>query len=189
MKTYGIDRQEALSLVREYIRNERMLWHCLASEAVLRGIARHLGEDEEKWGLAGLLHDLDSELTEGKMEEHGLETARILRERGVDEEVVEAACMHNEMSSGRERTSVFQHAVAAGETITGMISATALVYPDKKLESVKPQSVIKRMKDPKFAASVRRERIMECETIGIPLPRFVELSVAAMKEIAEDIGL
>jgi putative nucleotidyltransferase with HDIG domain len=166
-----------------------MINHCLASEAVMRGLAARLGRDEDKWGLAGLLHDLDVELVNGDMYVHGRETGRILEELKVDPDIIDAIRMHNETSAGIKRSREFQFALAAGETITGMIVATALVYPDKKIESVQPKSVIKRMKESKFAASVRRENIMECEKIGMPLPEFVDLSLTAMKSISNQIGL
>lgn len=185
-----MQREEALDLLHEYVKNPRMIAHCLSSEAVLRAMAKRLGEDQDKWGLAGLLHDLDVEMTEGDMHTHAMETVRILREKGLDEEILEAIMLHNEDAAhGQPRRKVFHHALAAGETITGLITATALVYPDKKVGSVKPKSVVKRMKEKAFAASVRRETIMECEKIGIPLPEFAELSVNAMKEIAPQIGL
>ena len=185
-----MQREEALSLLRSYVKNERMIAHCLSSEAVLKALAKRLGEDPERWGLAGLLHDLDVEMTEGDMHTHAMETARVLREKGLDEDIIEAIMLHNEDAAhGQPRSKVFHHALAAGETITGLITATALVYPDKKVGSVKPKSVVKRMKEKAFAASVRRETIMECEKIGIPLAEFAELSVNAMKEIADEIGL
>lgn len=155
----------------------------------MRGLAARLGRDEDKWGLAGLLHDLDVELVNGDMYVHGRETGRILEELKVDPDIIDAIRMHNETSAGIKRSREFQFALAAGETITGMIVATALVYPDKKIESVQPKSVIKRMKESKFAASVRRENIMECEKIGMPLPEFVDLSLTAMKSISNQIGL
>ena len=153
------------------------------------GIAKRLGRDEDKWGLAGLLHDLDVEIVNADKYIHGNETARILTELSMDPEIIDAIRMHNESSAGEKRSKEFQHALAAGETITGIIVATTLVYPDKKLASVKPKSVIKRMKEKKFAASVSRENIMECELIGIPLPEFVEISIGAMRGISEKIGL
>lgn len=185
----SLNRQQAEALLLEYIASPNMLNHCYASEAVLRALAKHLGRDEEKWGLAGLLHDLDVEKVNADMYVHGKETARILSGLQVDPEIIDAIRMHNETSAGEKRQLEFQHALAAGETITGMIVATTLVYPDKKLASVKPRSVIKRMKEKKFAASVRRENILECEKIGIPLPDFVALSLAAMQDISEQIGL
>lgn len=139
--------------------------------------------------MAGLLHDLDVESVNNDMFIHGKETARILSELNVDSEIIDAIRMHNESSSGEKRSKEFQYALAAGETITGLIVVTALVYPDKKLASVKPKSVVKRMNEKKFAASVRRENIMECEEIGISLPEFVEISLNAMRGISDQLGL
>lgn len=184
-----MERQKAIELLHQYVKSTNMINHCLASESVMRSLAIRLGRDEDKWSLAGLLHDLDVELVKGDMHIHGRETSRILNSLKVDPEVIDAISMHNETSAGVKRSKEFQFALAAGETITGMIVATALVYPDKKIESVQPKSVIKRMKESKFAASVRRENIMECEKIGIPVPEFVELSLNAMKKISNQIGL
>ena len=178
-----LPRQLAIDLLRQHIKNERMIFHSLASESVMRSIARKLGTDEDQYGQAGLLHDLDVEITNADPYVHGLETARMLTEMGVDPEVVEAIKLHNEMSAGAPRTTEFHHALAAGETITGLIVATSLVYPDKKISSVKPNSIVKRMKEKAFAASVKRENIMECELIGIPLEEFAELAIAAMAEL------
>ena len=155
----------------------------------MAAVADRLGEDREKWALAGLLHDLDVEITEADLKIHGLKTVDILREKGVDPEIIEAIRLHNEDAHEDKRTSVFHHALAAGETITGLIIATALVYPDKKLASVKTKSITKRMKETAFARSVNRETIMECELIGIPLPDFAALSLAAMQGIHEELGL
>ncbi len=184
-----LDRNTALDLLHQYIKNDKMIVHCLASEAVLRGIARKLGRDEEKWGLAGLLHDLDVEVTNADPYVHGLQTENLLKEYEVDPEILDAVRMHNEVASGKERSTEFQHALAAGETITGLIFATTYVYPDRKLTSVKPKSVIKRMKEKAFAASVKRENIMECEMIGIPIDEFAALSIEAMLPIAGELGL
>lgn len=184
-----MNRNQAIDLLYQYIKSPNMINHCLASEAVMRGLAIHLGKDVEKWALAGLLHDLDVELVKGDMYVHGKETARILSDLNIDEEIIDAIRMHNESSSGEKRSKEFQHALAAGETITGMIVATALVYPDKKISSVKSKSVIKRMKEKKFAASVRRENIMECEKIGIPLSEFVAICLNSMNEISDQLGL
>lgn len=185
----SITRKEAIDLLHHYIKNERMLNHCYASEAVMRALARRLGRDEEKWGITGLLHDLDVEFVEGDLKKHGIETERILKEKGVEEEIIEAIVMHNETLTGKKRHTELQHALAAAETITGLIIATTLVYPDKKIASVKAKSVIKRMKERAFAASVNRDNIMECEVIGITLEEFVEISLDAMKGAGEQIGL
>lgn len=185
----SLTRDEALAFLREHVKNDNMLKHCLASEAVLRALARRLGADEALWGMAGLLHDVDVELTNADMAVHGQKAVELLRGKGLPEELVQAVRMHNEASSGAKRSDTFHKALAAGETITGLVIATTKVYPDKKLASVKPNSVVKRMKEKAFAASVDRDVIRECEGIGIPLPEFAELAVAAMREIAPELGL
>ena len=184
-----MERTEALNLLREYVNDEKMRIHCLSSEAVLRALARHLKEDEDKWGLAGLLHDIDVEMTDADPRRHALEAKHILGPYNLDPEIIDAIEMHNEMATGKDRSTLLQHALAAGETITGLIYATTLVYPDRKIASVKPKSVVKRMKEKSFAASVSRDHILECEKIGIPLQEFAELSVNAMREISDEIGL
>jgi len=182
-------REDAVELLTHYIKNDRMLSHSYATEAVMRALARRLEHNEEKWGIAGLLHDLDLELVNSDLSKHTRETEKILREKGVDPEIIDAIKMHNEDAWGAKRSSLFHHALAAGETITGMIVATALVYPDKKLSSVKAKSVTKRMKEKLFAASVNRDTIMECERLGLSLDEFAEICLQAMKEISGRLGL
>lgn len=185
----GINRDEALELLQQHIRQDNLLNHCLATEAIMRSLARKLGEDEDMWGIAGLLHDLDYHETKDQMDRHGLVTADILKKHGVCDMVIEAIKAHNAENLGLERTSSFHHALVASECITGLIVATALVYPDKRLASVKPQSIIKRMKQKEFARSVNRDHIRECELIGIPLEEFTSLSLAAMCTISDRLGL
>ena len=185
----GISRDQALDLLHRHIKNPNMIKHSLASEAVLGALADRLGEDRETWSLAGLLHDLDVEMTQADLAVHGMEAARILEENGVGPEIVQAVKLHNEQACGEKRSAVFHHALAAGETITGLIIATALVYPDKKLASVKSKSVVKRMKEKAFAASVNRDVIMECERLPIPLPEFAEIALRAMQSISNELEL
>ena len=184
-----MDRTRALEKLHEHVKNEKTIIHSLASEAVLRALARRLGEDEDHWGLTGLLHDIDVEFTNADPKVHALKAEELLEEFDLDEEMIDAIRMHNDHATGMPRTTKFQHALAAGETVTGLIYATTLVYPDKKIESVKYKSVLKRMKEKAFAASVNREHILECEVIGIPLDEFIQMSVDAMREISIDIGL
>lgn len=183
-----ITREEAVKILEENIQSENMKKHCYASEAVLRAIAKRLGRNEEEWGLAGLLHDIDVEITKADPYTHGPYAEKILKGK-ISDEVLDAIKMHNEVACGMERFSEFQHALAAGETITGLVTATTLVYPDKKIAGVKAKSVTKRMNQKAFAASVNRENILECEKIGIPLDEFAELSVKAMQEISDVLGL
>ncbi|HOP03713.1 MAG TPA: HDIG domain-containing protein, partial [Tenuifilaceae bacterium] len=169
-------RDYYINLLNQNIKNPKMVSHCLASEAVLRALAKRFGENEEVWGIAGLLHDIDVEITDADPKRHALVGAEMLMKEDLPEEAIDAIRMHNEMATGLERKTKFQHALAAGETITGLIFATALVYPDRKISSIKTKSVVKRMKEKAFAASVNRETIMECEKIGIPIGEFAELS-------------
>ena len=186
---YGITRKEALDLLGEHVRNPNMLKHCLATEAVMGVLAERLGGDREEWMLAGLLHDLDAEATAQDLARHTRLAEEVLRGRGVAESIIRAIRMHNEAAHGEKRSETFHHALAAGETITGLIIATALVYPDRRLASVKPKSVRKRMKEKAFAAGVDREIVLECERIGIPLDEFIELCLGAMRGIAGELGL
>lgn len=186
---YGITREAALELVRRHLVNHNLINHSLASEAVMRAVAARLGEDQEKWALAGLLHDLDSD-SHPDLAVHTIETVRILTEIGVDGEIVEAIRLHNPTAHpGSERSTRFHHALAASETVTGLIVATALVNPERRLAAVKAKSVTKRFKEKAFARGANREVIAECELIGLPLAEFCAVGLAAMQEIAGDIGL
>ncbi|MCX5880500.1 MAG: HDIG domain-containing protein [Deltaproteobacteria bacterium] len=185
----GISRKDAFLLLTTHLKNEKLVSHCLATEAIMRELAPRFDQNPEMWAIAGLLHDIDYEITDGDPSRHGREGAELLLNHGVSPAIADSIQKHNAEGLGLERTSVFDHALACAETITGMIAATALVYPDKKIASVKPQSVTKRMKTPHFARSVSRDIIMECEIIGIPLPDFVAMSLKAMAGIAESIGL
>ncbi len=183
-------RERALELIKEHIKNENMIKHCLASEAVLRALAKELSEDEDKWGLAGLLHDIDVEITNADLNIHTKEAVSILNDAGVDNEIIEAIRLHNEIAHpGEKRSTKLQHALAAGETITGLIIATTLVYPDKKLSSVKVKSVTKRMKEKAFARSVNREIILECEKFDMDINRFAGIALEAMRGISQQLGL
>lgn len=187
--SYGIDRASALELVRTHIKSDNMVNHCLAAEAVLKAMAKRLGEDEEKWALAGLLHDLDVE-SQPDLATHTHETVSILKGLNIDPEIIEAVRLHNLKAwPGEQRTSAFHHALASGETITGLVIAAALVNPARKLSAVKAKSVKKRYKEKAFARGANREIIAECEQAGIPLPEFCEISLLALQEIADDIGL
>ncbi len=187
--TYGITREEALGLVQANIKNKNLVNHSIASEAVMRSVAERLGQDSEKWGLAGLLHDIDAE-TRPDLETHTHEAVKILKEVGVNQEIIEAIRLHNLTAwPGDERTDIFHFALASAETITGLVIAAALVNPAKKLSAVKPKSVKKRYKEKAFARGANREIIAECELAGIPLPEFCELSLVAMQGIAEEISL
>lgn len=184
-----MDRAAALALLQEHCPDQRLRRHCLAAEAVLVALARRLGQDEDLWGLAGLLHDLDYDQTVNDMARHGLVTRQILEPLGLPAGMLQAIAAHNAENLGLVRATPLDIALTCGETITGLIMATAMVYPDKKLGSVKPGSVVKRMKEKAFAASVNRGHILLCEELGIPLAEFAALAVSAMREISGELGL
>ncbi|MDR1123531.1 MAG: HDIG domain-containing protein [Elusimicrobiota bacterium] len=186
-----MNKAEALTLLRENIKNENMIKHCIASGAVMAALARKLGADTETWQNAGILHDIDVEAAALKgdlMEIHGT-LARGMLAGKLPEEAICAIEAHNERAGIRARSTVLDHALAAGETITGLITATAYVYPDRKLASVKVKSITKRMKEKSFAASVSRESILECEKLGMPIEDFAALALKAMQDIAGELGL
>ncbi len=184
-----MDRDAALTLLKSHIQQDNLIKHCLAAEAVMRHLARRLGYDEDMWGLAGLLHDLDYNATKDDMARHGLHTAEVLEGLGVSPEIIAAIKAHNAEHLGLARQTPIDFALTAGETVTGLIVAVALVYPDKRLRSVKPSSVAKRMKEAHFARTVNREHIMLCERLGLSLPEFVEISLKAMAAIDSELGL
>ncbi|MBI4963435.1 MAG: HDIG domain-containing protein [Desulfomonile tiedjei] len=186
---WGISHEQAQALMEQFLESESMRKHCLASEAIMRALAPRFGADPEMWALVGLLHDLDYNETRDRMERHTLVTEQILVERGVDPEIVEAIKYHNAENLGLTRQEPIHFALTAAETITGMISATALVYPDKKVASVAPKSVKKRMKAKEFARSVNRDHILLCEQIGISLDEFISISLEAMCGISDRLGL
>jgi putative nucleotidyltransferase with HDIG domain len=189
MENAGIQREEAVKLMEQYLQGESLRKHCYATEAVMRAMAEKMGYDPDLWGIVGLLHDLDYEETKDQPSQHGLKTAEILKEKGVSSEVIEGIKAHNAEALGIERKSDLDFALTCSECITGMVVATTLVYPDKKISSVKPSSIIKRMKQKEFARSVNRDLIRKCENLHIPLEEFAEISLKAMGKISDLLGL
>jgi putative nucleotidyltransferase with HDIG domain len=185
------DRQDAWDLVCEYTQNINLRRHMLAVEAGMRAYARRFGEDEELWGLVGLIHDFDYErypdvATDG----HPNTGAPILRERGYDEMVVRAVLSHATEVTGVERQTRMEHALYAVDELTGLITAVALVRPSKDIRDVKVKSVKKKWKDKAFAAGVHREDIEAgAAALGIDLWEHVGVVLAAMQGIAGELGL
>jgi len=177
-----ISIERAKELLDEHIESENLKKHCIASAAVMKSLAKYADIPEEHAEILGLLHDLDFDNTKEDSKKHGLIAAEILSKEDIPKEYIHAIKAHNE-DTGVRRESHLDYALSAGETITGLIVATALVYPDKKISSVKPKSIKKRMKSKAFARNVSRENILECEKIGLSLDEFIELSLDAMKHI------
>jgi len=182
-------REEALSIFESHIESDVLRKHCLATEAIMRELARRFQEDRDLWGVVGLLHDLDFETTRDNPSGHGLKTAELLEPFGLPVEAVEAIMRHNAEALQLQRETRLDFALTCAETITGLIVAATLVHPDKKIESLTPQSVRKRMKSKDFARNVNREHVALCERIDIPLMDFIELSIGAMTSISAQLGL
>jgi len=190
MSGFGLNRAEVIILLEKHIITENLKKHTLATEAVMRKLAMRLGQDPDLWGLVGLAHDIDFDETKDTPERHTLVGAEILRSHGVPEEYVKAIVSHNEKTPGwTPRSSALEHGLAASEAITGLVVAVALVMPDKKLASVKPSSVKKRMGQTAFARNVDRTAILECEKIGAPIEEFCALAVEAMQGVSSELGL
>ena len=183
-----MDRQQALAAVREKVTNVNLVKHMLATEAVMRALARRLGENEDEWGLAGLLHDIDIDILGGDMNRHGRLSADMAREMGASEAVAHAILAHNE-ALGVPAESKMDKALFCADPVTGLVTAAALVRPDKKLAGVEARSVAKRFKEKSFAAGASREQIASCASLGLTLDDFLALSLEAMQGISDALGL
>ena len=181
-------REEVLDSVKANVENGNLIKHMLATEAIMQALAKRLGEDKEEWGLTGLIHDIDVELTGGDMSQHSKLGADLVRELGASEAMAHAVLCHNE-AHGIPLETKLDKALFCVDPLTGLITAAALVRPDKKLAGLEAKSVIKRFKEKSFAAGVNREHIAQCSELGIELNEFIELGLRAMKGIAADLGL
>lgn len=184
-----MNRQQALQEVQKRVQNANLLKHMYAVEAVMRELARHLGGDEEKWALAGLLHDIDYEETARQPERHSLAGAEILAGLGVDADIVYAVKVHNP-AHGLERLSLMDSALHIADPLTGLIVAAALISPQKKLAAIDPQFVLNRFGEKQFARGANREQIALCRPeLGIDLEEFIAIGLQAMQAIATELGL
>lgn len=183
-----MQRDEALVLLKEYVKNENHINHSLAVEAIMRGLAVRLDEDADKFGLAGLLHDIDYDQTAETPEKHSLIGAQILEANGLPEDVVYAVKVHNELH-GLERLSVMDKALFAADPASGFVIAAAMVRPEKKLAKVELKSLKKRFKEKAFARGANRDNMRTCSELGLELEEFLAIALESMKTIAGQIGL
>ena len=183
-----IERQSALALLAEQKTPPSLLQHALASEAIMRALAQHFGENEDLWGLTGLLHDLDYPATAENAARHGLDTAEMLAGQLPDEALTAIRAHNAEMNGAAGPASRFDYALRCGETVTGLISAAALMRPTG-MEGMEVKSIKKKMKDKAFAASVCRDNIRQCAEAGLELDEFLALSIAAMHTHSAELGL
>lgn len=189
-----MNRDEALKLVKEKIKNENLVKHCLAVEVCMRALARHfgpsteLGVNEEKWGLAGLLHDIDYEETKDNPQKHSLVGAEMLEKLNVDKEIIEAVKTHNEIHGIAPETKIAK-ALFSVDPLTGLIVAATLVLPSKKIAELTVDNVLNRFKEKGFARGANREIISKCSDIGLTPEEFVSICLKAMQGISGELGL
>jgi len=181
------NREEILDSIQGNVQDKNMIRHMLATEAIMQALARKLGEDEEEWGITGLIHDIDMELVEGDMSSHSKLGADIARELGANETMVHAILCHNE-AHGVPRETKLDKALFCADPLSGLITAAALVRPDK-LSGLTTKSVMKRFHEKSFAAGVNREQVAQCQEIGLELEEFIGLGTEAMKGIASELRL
>jgi len=181
-----MDREEVLSSVQANVQDKNALKHMLATEAIMRALAKRLGEDEEEWGLTGLVHDIDVELVKDDPNSHGKLGADIARELGASENMAHAVLCHNQ-AHGIPRETKLDKALFCADPLSALITA-ALVHPDK-LKGLTTKSVMKRFRGKGFAAGVNPEQVAQCREIGLELDEFISLGLEAMKGIASDPGL
>lgn len=183
-----MDRDEGIKLLKQYLGNENLIKHSLAVEAILQEMARSLDKDKELWALTGLLHDLDYEYTKENPEKHATITAEILKEL-LPDEAIHAIKAHNYKHTMQIPETYLDKALIAADSVSGLIIAAALVMPSKKLADVKPTTLHNKYKDKSFAAGCNRKRIDLCEDVGLERDKFLELSLTALKNIADQLDL
>lgn len=185
-------REQAYEILTKYLTNPNLIKHSLATEAAMLALYKRLNkstdaQQEEMWGIAGLLHDADYELAKGKPEIHGL--LLFEKEPNIPLAITDAIKSHNPATNIAPK-SPMDWAIRCVDQLTGLIVAATLIHPDKKLASITPEFVLKRMDEKSFAKGADREPIKMChEKLGIPLPEFVQITLTAMQSISADLGL
>lgn len=191
----GIALKEAQDLLEKTVKDPITKLHSLESEAIMRSLARHFGENEDNWGIIGLLHDIDWDLTKDDPKEHCMKAVEILKDAGASDFLIETIQSHNygyepcEFLKDKKRESRIQHALVAAETLTGLIMATALIRPDKDLKNLELKSLKKKFKNKKFAEKCNRDLILECEKIDLTLDEFLEIGLESLKGIADELKI
>ena len=185
--TSKLNRDEILDSIHGNVQDKNMIKHMLATEAIMQALAKKLGENEEEWGITGLIHDIDMELVEGDMSSHSKLGADIAQELGASGTMIHAILCHNE-AHGTPRETKLDKALFCADPLSGLITAAALVRPDK-LGGLTTKSVMKRFREKSFAAGVNREQVAQCQEIGLELEEFISLGIETMKGIASELKL
>ena len=193
MSNLPITRDEAWELVKKYNTHRQDLVHYLESEAVMRELAKKLGEDVEYWGMLGLVHDIDWGITKDDLKTHLTKAPDILREAGFDDEFIEIILSHGygfdvADLKNKKRTRKIEHALAASETLTGLVHTYALMR-DGRVSDMQTKGLKKKFKDKTFARAIHRDIIRECEEFGLTLEEFFEVAIEGIKKIAGEADL
>ena len=186
-----IERDEALKLVKKYVDTENSVKHMIATEAVMRKMANHFDEDQDLWGVAGLLHDIDMEEVdyENKPKKHGPRSVEILKEEGVEnQKILDAVLAHNP-EAGKKADSLMEKVIRAVDPLTGLIVAATLISPDKDINKIDTDFVLRRFEEKRFARGANREIIKTCKDFDMELEKFIKLSLEAMQSISGELGL
>lgn len=182
-------REQALSLLKENLKNQNLIKHSLAAEAAMRDLAKYLEEDEDKWAICGLLHDIDYEETETNPAEHSKLGAKMLEDLGVDGEICEAVLTHNE-AHGISPKTLMAKSLYCVDPLTGLIVAATLVLPSKRINDLKTENILNRFKEKSFARGANREIIKKCEEyLDLSLDKFIEIVLKSMQRISNELGL
>ena len=182
-------RGEAFEILKQNIQNQNLIKHCLAVEAIMRTLARNFEEDEEKWGLTGLLHDIDYEKVKDDLSQHSLVGAKMLEDLNIDKDICQAVKVHNEAHNILPQT-LLEKALFVTDPLTGLIVAATLVLPSKKIADLTLKNVLNRFKEKSFAKGANREIIKKSEELlNLKLEDFVKIGIEAMQKIAKDLGL
>lgn len=181
-----LTRNEALTLVKQHVQNRNLIKHMIAVEAVMRALARHFGQDQDVWGVTGLLHDLDYDETVEDFSRHGFRTAEILSDWDLAPEVLQAIRSH---PGHLPRETLLEKALYAADPLTGLIVAAALMHPQKQLKALDVDFVHRRFKEKRFAAGANRDQISSCAELGLTLEEFLRLGLEGMCAASEELGL
>ena len=189
-----ITREQAIEFLKSMPQEQSDMNHYLETEAIMRALARHFGEDEEYWGMIGLLHDVDWALTKNNWAEHTVKAEELLKEKGFDDEFIQIIQSHGygydeiPVFKDKQRKKKIEFALIASETLTGIIYAYALMR-GKKISDMEVKGLKKKFKDKAFAANCRRDLVREIEKAGLELSEFFQIAIDAVKGIADQIGL
>lgn len=183
-----LTRDEALRLLTSKVRRRNIVKHCLAVEAIMKGLARRFGEDQDRWGLIGLLHDLDFDETLNDAKRHGVVAVEMLK-NALSDDLLKAILSHNFENTGVKPETLVEKALVVADALSGLVVACALVMPNKKLSEVKIETLEKKFKSKDFARGVDRSRINLCSELGLSREELFKIGLESMLGIAEELGL